>query len=95
MKLFVGVTDDDWFRPHASKPHAGEVNFRRPPSAATFQALRCGEPFLFKSGRARSQHDNGMPPTRISMAVIVNLGGFPVECERVMPGVGPQSRSES
>ena len=48
MKLFVGVTDYDWFRLHASKPHVEEVNFWRPSSTATFQALRCGEPFLFK-----------------------------------------------
>jgi putative restriction endonuclease len=48
MKLFVGVTDYEWFRLHASKPHVEEVNFWRPSPNVTFQALRCGEPFLFK-----------------------------------------------
>jgi hypothetical protein len=31
--------------------------------------------------------NNGMHPTRISMNLIVSLGGFEVECGRVMPGV--------
>jgi putative restriction endonuclease len=48
MKIFVGVTDYDWFRLLASKPHVEEVNFWRPSSTATFKALSYGEPFLFK-----------------------------------------------
>lgn len=48
MKLFVGVTDYDRFRLHASKPFVEEVNFWRPSSTATFKVLQPGEPFLFK-----------------------------------------------
>jgi putative restriction endonuclease len=48
MKFFVGVTDYDWFRLHASKARLEEVNFWRPSPEATFKALSIGEPFLFK-----------------------------------------------
>lgn len=54
MKLFVGITDYDWFRLHASKPTVEEVNFWRPSPDANFRALRPGEPFLFK---LRSPHN--------------------------------------
>jgi putative restriction endonuclease len=48
MKLYVGITDYDWFKLHASTPEVEEVNFWRPSSTATFKALQWGEPFLFK-----------------------------------------------
>lgn len=48
MKLYVGITDYDWFKLHASKESVAEVNFWRPSSTATFKALQWGEPFLFK-----------------------------------------------
>jgi putative restriction endonuclease len=48
MKLYVGITDFDWFNLHASKPIVEEVNFWRPSPTATFKALRHGELFLFK-----------------------------------------------
>ena len=48
MRLFVGVTDYDWFRLHADKAGVEEVNFWKPSSVATFRALQPGEPFLFK-----------------------------------------------
>lgn len=47
MKLWVGVTDDDWFRFLAGiKPD--EVNFWQPSGGRTFQVLQPGELFLFK-----------------------------------------------
>jgi putative restriction endonuclease len=48
MKLYVGITDYDWFKLHASKESVEEVNFWRPSSQAAFKALQWGEPFLFK-----------------------------------------------
>jgi len=48
VKLYVGITDYDWFKLHASKESVAEVNFWRPSSRATFKALQWGEPFLFK-----------------------------------------------
>ncbi len=48
MRLYVGITDYDWFKLHSSKPVVEEVNFWRPSSTATFKALQWGEPFLFK-----------------------------------------------
>src|ERR1017187_613131 len=48
MRLFVGVTDWDWWSLHASKSAVEEVNFWRPSPTASFQALAPGEIFLFK-----------------------------------------------
>ncbi len=48
MKLYVGITDYDWFKLHASKDFVEEVNFWRPSSPTNFRALQWGEPFLFK-----------------------------------------------
>src|SRR5260370_5808293 len=48
MRIFVGVTDKDWFTLHASRATVDEVNFWRPSPTATFKALDPGELFLFK-----------------------------------------------
>lgn len=48
MRLFVAVTDSEWFALHASKPQLDEVNFWRPSPDATFKALQAGELLLFK-----------------------------------------------
>src|SRR5947209_495060 len=48
MRLYVGITDYDWFKLHASKPIVEEVNFWKPSSQLGFKALQWGEPFLFK-----------------------------------------------
>jgi putative restriction endonuclease len=48
MKIFVGLTDYDWFKLHAQKPQVEEVNFWRPSPNATFKVLGPGDPFLFK-----------------------------------------------
>ena len=48
MRFFVGVTDYDWFKLHASNQRVEEVTFWRPPPDASFKALQVGEPFLFK-----------------------------------------------
>lgn len=47
MRLYVGVTDNKWFKYLAGlKPD--EVNFWRPGGDRHFRALGVGEPFLFK-----------------------------------------------
>jgi len=48
MRIFVAVTDRDWFTLHASKSKVDEVNFWRPSPTATFKALQPGELLLFK-----------------------------------------------
>jgi putative restriction endonuclease len=48
MKLYVGVTDYDWFRLNASRSKLEEVNFWKPSVGSSFKALTTGEPFLFK-----------------------------------------------
>jgi putative restriction endonuclease len=48
MRLFVAVTDNDWFALHASNAQIEEVNFWRPSPEATFKALEPGELLLFK-----------------------------------------------
>jgi len=48
VKLYVGITDYDWFKLHSSKESVDEVNFWRPSSGTNFKVLHWGEPFLFK-----------------------------------------------
>ena len=47
MKLWVGVTDKDWFQ-FLSRLAPDEVNFWQPSGSRLFRALQPGEPFLFK-----------------------------------------------
>ena len=47
LKLFVGVTDRDWFELLRRLPHLDEVNFWAP-GGKPFRALSGGELFLFK-----------------------------------------------
>ena len=47
MKLYVGVTDNNWFD-FLSGITPDEVNFWRPGGARTFKAIPPGAPFLFK-----------------------------------------------
>ena len=47
MRLYVGVTDRDWFDLHASKATVDEVNFWKP-SNRPFKSLQPGEILLFK-----------------------------------------------
>jgi putative restriction endonuclease len=47
MKLFVGVTNNDWYR-FLSERGPDEVNFWRPRSQTDFKALQSGDIFLFK-----------------------------------------------
>jgi putative restriction endonuclease len=48
MRIFVGITDKDWFTLQSSRKELDEVNFWRPSPNATFKALDPGELFLFK-----------------------------------------------
>lgn len=49
MRLFVAVTDNEWFSLHASAYRVDEVNLWRPSPEATFKALQPGELLLFNS----------------------------------------------
>ena len=44
VKLYIGITDFDWFSLHASKEFVEEVNFWRPSAQANFKVLQRGEP---------------------------------------------------
>ena len=48
MRLFIAITDNNWFTLHASRSNVDEVNFWRPSPTATFKALQPGELMLFK-----------------------------------------------
>jgi putative restriction endonuclease len=48
MRLFVGVTDDNWYRQLSADSTVDEVNFWQPSGGVEFKALQPGEPFLFK-----------------------------------------------
>lgn len=48
MKLYIGITDRDWFRFLRAK-ESEEMNFWRPRSTSDFSAISPGELFLFKT----------------------------------------------
>jgi len=48
MRLFVGVTDNNWYNFLSHLPDCDEVNFWQPSPATPFRALKPGELFLFK-----------------------------------------------
>jgi len=48
MKLYVGVTDNQWFRFLRNQAELDEVNFWQPGGNREFKTLQPGEPFLFK-----------------------------------------------
>lgn len=48
MRIFVGVTDFDWFKFLSTASDIDEVNFWQPSGTNVFRALGTGEPFLFK-----------------------------------------------
>lgn len=47
MQIFIGVTDDKWFK-YLKSIKPDEVNFWQPNSGRNFKALKQGELFLFK-----------------------------------------------
>jgi putative restriction endonuclease len=58
MKLWVGVTDNDWFD-FLSRTGVDEVNFWQPSSRAPFVGLEPGSPFLFKLKRPHNHIAGG------------------------------------
>jgi len=48
MRLFVAVTDNEWYWQLRSRPQQDEVNFWQPGGGRSFQALHPGELLLFK-----------------------------------------------
>lgn len=48
MRLYVGVTDRDWYEHLRRIPNLDEANFWQPSGKNQFRALTPGEPFLFK-----------------------------------------------
>jgi len=51
MRLFVAVTDNDWFSLHARRPGVEEVNFWRPSSDSTFKVLQPGKSYFLSYTR--------------------------------------------
>ncbi len=48
MRLYVGITDGDWYESLAARPNLEEVNFWQPSGGPHFKALEPGGLFLFK-----------------------------------------------
>lgn len=48
VRLYIGITDYDWFRFLSALPSIEEVNFWQPGGRTNFRALQAGELFLFK-----------------------------------------------
>jgi putative restriction endonuclease len=53
MRIYAGVTDQEWFDYLRSQPGIDEVNFWQPSPNAQFQALNKGDLFLFKLHRGQ------------------------------------------
>ena len=51
LRIYAGVTDQDWFEYLRSQPAIDEVNFWQPSANADFRALSRGDLFLFKLHR--------------------------------------------
>src|ERR1700733_11883748 len=49
VRAYVGVTDGQWYRFLADRPHLVEVNFWQPSGGRGFRAVSPGEPFFFKT----------------------------------------------
>ena len=56
MRLYVAVTDKDWFALHASKPEVEEVNFWRPVLEASF-----AKPPWAEGGSSSRKTELGVP----------------------------------
>ncbi len=52
MRIYVGVTDQDWFDYLRGLPDVDEVNFWQPSATSEFRALAPGDLFLFKLHRS-------------------------------------------
>ena len=48
MRLYVGITDRDWYQFLGARPDLDEANFWQPSGSRAFRGLQPGEPFLFK-----------------------------------------------
>jgi putative restriction endonuclease len=48
VRLYVGITDYDWFQFLSTQTSVDEVNFWQPGGRTNFKALKPGELFLFK-----------------------------------------------
>lgn len=59
MKLYVGVTDGEWFRFLRSRAPLDEVNFWQPGGSREFRALDPGDVFLFKLHRPEDRIAGG------------------------------------
>jgi len=52
MRIYAGVTDQDWFDSLRAQPQIDEVNFWQPSPSVEFRILRKGDLFLFKLHRS-------------------------------------------
>jgi len=60
MRLYAGVTDQDWFDFLRAQPGIDEVNFWQPSPSAEFRILSKGDLFLFKLHRSARTQDRDL-----------------------------------
>lgn len=60
MKIYAGVTDQEWFDYLRSHQITDEVNFWQPSPASHFKALTKGDLFLFKLHRSTRTHNRDL-----------------------------------
>jgi hypothetical protein len=90
MRLFVGVSDGDWFRHLAAIPAINEVNFRQPSGSSQFRALAPGEVFLLTLHSPRNSIGSGAPaPVHLPLAACGGGGeGTEMRCGGVAGALG-------
>jgi len=75
MKLYAGVTDQDWFDYLRSQPGIDEVNFWQPSPNVEFRALNKGDIFLFKLHRSERTQNRDLIA---GGGVFVSFSTFPI-----------------
>jgi putative restriction endonuclease len=68
MKIYVGITDYDWFKILKGK-YCDEINIWKPRGKTNFKALNQGDMFLFK---LHSPHDYIVGGAFFSMSACAN-----------------------
>ena len=94
VKLYIGITNSDWFKCVSTMPNLEEVNFWQPGGKMRFRALDPGELFLFKLhspndfivGGGVFVHEDILPISLAWKAFGVSNGAHSLEEMRVRVG---------
>lgn len=84
MKVFVAITDSEWYEHLRARPQLDEANFWQPSGGRQFRAINVGEPVLFKLHSPRNYVVGGgflanfeVLPYRMAWAFFGEANGAP------------------